>query len=228
MVVPREAVVEALRQVRQQVRWRPGESATPSCETGRLRAPARAGDGGHVRGPDPGGGADPHRRGLAAPLGHGGVSDRSERGRGRSVAGDARDRWGDGDGVSTGGSPHLSRGSPVYTLGNNGGACGMNPLLAHYGVAVHHPEVSAEHRTAADPGSTRRVGTLLTAEELEALGVADAHLGGAGPEGPAGTPTVRRLGGVSSRAHIPPGALVVVLDVIQHVPRPPSATPAGA
>ena len=112
-------------------------------------------------------------------------------------------------------------------LGNNGGACGMNPLLAHYGVAVHHPGSVARNRTAAGSGSTRRVGTLLTAEELEALGVADATLAAQAPRVQRELQRFVDLA-VYRREHNSPERWWWYLDVIQHVPRPPSATPAGA
>ena len=63
----------------------------------------------------------------------------------------------------------------------------MNPLLAHYGVAVHHPEVSgAEHLELLQiRDQLAGLEPLLTAEELEALGVADAILA-AQPRGSSG------------------------------------------
>src|SRR4029453_2746059 len=74
-------------------------------------------------------------------------------------------------------------GAPVSRIKSNGGACGMNPLLAHYGVAVHHPEVSgAEHLELLQiRDQLAGLEPLLTAEELEALGVADAILAAQAP-----------------------------------------------
>ena len=106
----------------------------------------------------------------------------------------------------------------------------MNPLLAHYGVAVHHPEVSgAEHLDLLQiRDQLAGLEPLLTAEELEALGVADATLAAQAPRVQRELQRFVDLAVYRREHNIPPERWWWYLDVIQHVPRPPSATPAGA
>lgn len=106
----------------------------------------------------------------------------------------------------------------------------MNQLLAHYGIAVQHPEVSgAEHLEMLWIRDQLAVlEPLLTAEEQEALGVADATLAAQAPRVQQELQRFVDLAAYRREQDIPPERWWWYLDVVQHVPIRPAAIPAGA
>ena len=106
----------------------------------------------------------------------------------------------------------------------------MNPRLAYYCVAVQHPAVSgAEHLELLQlRDQLVSLEPLLTPEEQEALGTADALLAAQASQFHQELQRFVNLATYRHEQDIPPERWWWYLDVLQHVPRPSTATSTGA
>ncbi len=106
----------------------------------------------------------------------------------------------------------------------------MNPRVAYYCAAVQHPDVSgAEHLELLQlRDQLVSVEPLLPPEEQEALGAADALLAAQASQMQRELQRFIDLAAYRREQDIPPERWWWYLDVLQHVPRPSAATPAGA
>jgi hypothetical protein len=230
MEVQPDPVVEAIRQLRDQVRWKPGKARQHLAKRIAL---------GHL--PPETTVADYEaliRRVVQTPTAEVFVYRWGEHAYptvvaeidGGSMAGDARHGWHHGDGVSPGRRRDVPGESTVDPRGHAGGSWGMNRLLAHYGVAVQHPEVSgAEHLEMLQiRDQLAGLEATLTAEEKAALDAADRTLAEQAHRFHQELQRFIDLAAYRREQGIPPERWWWYLDVVRYVPRRTVVTPAGA